>query len=101
MVLAIVRPTVAAKLRDEDEAAYLWATASLGWARARGRVRLERVLSRVVEDLAFGLGAWEARRGRRASYARTPRGGGRPRTIDGGKEVSQGGPWLAPNGPPS
>jgi hypothetical protein len=88
MVLAIVRPAVAAKLRDEDEEAYLWATASLGRVRARGRVRLERVLSRVVEDLAFGLGAWEARRARRASYARTPRGGGRPRTIGGGEEVS-------------
>lgn len=47
---------------DEDEEAFAWATASLGWARAHKTGRLERLMEAVVEDLAFGLGAGTARR---------------------------------------
>ncbi len=58
---------------EEDEAAFVWASAALGWVRARGRKRLERAMAPVVEDLAFGLGAWEAHRASLARYGRGPR----------------------------
>lgn len=62
---------------DEDEGAFAWATASLGWARARNAGRLERLMEAVVEDLAFGLGAGTARRTLRRAPRRAPhaRGG--------------------------